>query len=76
MPNANVEDLYHLMFTDYPDIVSVEQLEDMLGISQRTAYRLLAAGTIPALKVGWLYRIPKINVIRYALSVMDAPMNA
>ena len=36
------EDMNHqVLFTDYPDIVNVEQLSAMLGISTKTAYKLL-----------------------------------
>ena len=35
------QDAYKLVFCNYPDIVNVEQMCEMLGgISQKTAYRL------------------------------------
>lgn len=41
------QDAYKLLFCDYPDVVTVEQMCEMLGgISTKTAYRLLKAGTI------------------------------
>ena len=52
------------MFADYPDVVDVSGLRSMLGnIGKQTAYELVRKGTIKAIKVGKLYRIPKINVI-------------
>ena len=54
------------MFANYPDVVDVSGLQSMLGnISRQTAYELVRKGTIKAIKVGKLYRIPKINVITF-----------
>lgn len=54
------------MFADYPDVVDVSRLQSMLGnIGRQTAYELVRKGTIKAIKVGKLYRIPKINVIAF-----------
>ena len=54
------------MFADYPDVVDVSGLQAMLGnIGRQTAYELVRKGTIKAIKVGKLYRIPKINVIAF-----------
>ena len=54
------------MFADYPDVVDVSGLRSMLGnIGKKTAYELVRKGTIKAIKVGKLYRIPKINVIAF-----------
>jgi excisionase family DNA binding protein len=54
------------MFADYPDVVDVSRLRSMLGnIGKQTAYELVRKGTIKAIKVGKLYRIPKINVIAF-----------
>ena len=54
------------LFADYPDVVDVSGLRAMLGnIGKQTAYELVRKGTIKAIKVGKLYRIPKINVIAF-----------
>lgn len=54
------------MFADYPDVVDVSGLQSILGnIGKQTAYELVRKGTIKAIKVGKLYRIPKINVIAF-----------
>ena len=38
---------YKMLFTDYPDVVNVEQMCEMLGgICDKTAYRLLKSGKI------------------------------
>ena len=68
MTKAEIKALYDVMFSDYPDIVNVEQVQSMLQISRHLAYALIGDGSIPGMKIGNAYRIPKINVIRYALS--------
>ena len=65
MDNGNVSPIYKIMFADYPDIVTVAQLQDMLHISRQLAYDLINSGQISALKVGNSFRIPKIRVIEF-----------
>lgn len=52
-------------FSDYPDVVTVEQMAQMLGIGRKTAYRIVKSGVIPCLMVGRIYRIPKHNILKY-----------
>lgn len=62
MSNNNTNE----MFSNYPDVVDVSGLQSMLGgIGKQTAYELVRKGTIKAIKIGKLYRIPKINVIAF-----------
>ena len=62
---------YKLLFTEYPDVVNVEQMCEMLGgICDKTAYRLLKSGEIKSLIVGRHYRIPKLNILEY-LELID-----
>jgi excisionase family DNA binding protein len=66
MKQSEIQELYKVMFTDYPDVVNVEQLSQMLGgISVKTAYRLLKSGAIKSLYVGKRYKIPKLYVLEY-----------
>ena len=53
------------MFNSYPDILSVKQLCEILGIGKNTAYRLLQSGEIKSIKIGKVYKIPKKEVRRY-----------
>lgn len=53
------------IFKNYPDVVSVEQLMEMLQIGQVLAYKLVKSGEIKSRKVGREYKIPKVNVIAY-----------
>ena len=67
MDCKEIREMYKLMFAEYPDIVTVKDLQAMLGISRHAAYDLLTDGSIRGLKLGNAYKIPKINVIRYVV---------
>ena len=71
MTKSEIQAMYEVMFKDYPDIVNVAQVQAMLGISRHLAYALIGDGYIHGLKIGNAYRIPKINVINYALSAQS-----
>lgn len=54
------------LFENYPDVVEVEGLCQMLGgISKKLAYQLLASQEIHSVRIGRAYKIPKISVIEY-----------
>ena len=72
MNKTKATDLYNLMFPDYPDIVDVKQLQQMLGVSRHLAYDLISSGRIRGIKIGNAYKLPKIKVIDYVLSQEDA----
>ncbi len=40
MKKSELKELYQMMFPEYPDIVTVRQLREMLGISRQLAYDL------------------------------------
>lgn len=58
-------DAYRVMFRDYPDVVSVEQMSEMLGICEKSAYRLLHENKITHFRVGRTYKIPKLHIFAY-----------
>ena len=60
--NISQKDAYKLMLKEYPDIMTVEQMCEVLGISTKTGYRLLREKKICCLKVGRAYRIPKAHL--------------
>ena len=67
MNKADMKSLYQVMFAEYPDIVGIRDLQKMLGIGRNLAYSLVSDGSIRGITVGNKLRIPKINVINYAL---------
>ena len=66
MRKRELQEYYKVMFTEYPDVVNVEQLCEMLGgVSSKSVYRLLKEGAIQSYWIGKRYRIPKVSVIEY-----------
>lgn len=65
MKKSELKELYNMMFPDYPDIVTVKQLREMLGVSRALAYKLISDGEIQAVKIGTSLKIPKVSVINY-----------
>lgn len=59
------KDAYSMVFSNYPDIVSVAQMSKMLGISEKSAYRLLQENSIEHFRVGRTYKIPKLHILNY-----------
>ena len=58
---------YMMMFKDYPDVVSVDILQEMLGICRKNAYLLVKQNKIHSVRVGRSYKIPKLCVVEYLL---------
>jgi excisionase family DNA binding protein len=58
-------ELYQSIFREYPDVMDVSQVSDLLGVSTKTVYKLIGDGTLSSLKVGRAFRIPKVNIMRY-----------
>ncbi|MCH5296900.1 MAG: helix-turn-helix domain-containing protein [Ruminococcus sp.] len=56
------------MFTEYNDIISVDDVTKMLHLSKVTVYKLLQSGRIRTLKVGKKYIIPKKSVIDFLVA--------
>ena len=67
MKKVELKELYTMMFPEYPDIVTVAQLQRMLGISRHLAYDLIGGGYIRGIKIGNTFKVPKIHVINYVL---------
>lgn len=59
------KDVYGVMFKEYPDVMTAEQMSEMLGISNKIAYRLLRENLIEHFKLGRTCKIPKIHILTY-----------
>ena len=57
------------MFSEYPDVITVEQLMEMLHIVKNAAYSLLKIGEIRTIRIGRRYIIPKQSIITYISSI-------
>ena len=61
----STQEIYRVVFKEYPDVMDVKQVSSLLGVSTKTVYRLLREGTLDSLKIGREFRIPKVNVMKY-----------
>ena len=52
-------------FNDYPEVISIDNLQEILHIGRNAAYSLLKEGKIKTIKVGKKYIIPKQSVINF-----------
>lgn len=58
-------------FEDYPDLVNIEQMCEMLGnISKKSGYKLLKEKKIKSIIIARRYKIPKIYILEY-LGMID-----
>ena len=59
------------MFDNYKDILTVKELCTALNIGKNTAYTMLERGEIKSIKIGKVYRIPKIALINYVKNIYN-----
>lgn len=55
------------MLSHYPDVMSIQQVQDALGVGRTTVYRLVRTGTIRSIRIGRVYRVPKKYLMDYIL---------
>ena len=53
------------MFKDYPDILSIPQVAQALGIGRKAAYALVNGNKLGAIHVGHTIRVPKMMLEEY-----------
>ena len=59
MPKKSVRQ----MFSKYPDVVTIPQVCEMLGVSRNYAYLLVKQGKLTRLDLGRIIRVTKSSVI-------------
>ena len=50
---------------NYPPVLSVDEVAEILGVTGKTIRHLIRAGDIDCIKVGRLIRIPKDRLVEY-----------
>lgn len=50
---------------DYPDVMNIDEMCEILGISTKTGYKILKDKQLMSIKIGRMYRIPKVHLIDY-----------
>ena len=63
--SISTQEIYRAVFKDYPDVLDVKQVSQLLSVSTKTVYRLLRKGDLDSLKIGREFRVPKVNVMKY-----------
>lgn len=53
------------MFENFPDLLTVKQLQDILSIGRSKAYSLLHDGELKSITIGRQIRIPKRYLLDY-----------
>ena len=57
------------MLEEYPDVLSINETMEILGISRNLLYNLIHTGVIPAMRIGKkLWRINKTDLITFLMS--------
>lgn len=68
MKNSANEEYFGEIFKNYPDVVKVKQLKQMLPkTGKNKIYKLLQEKKIYSKKIGRDYYIPKASVIKYLM---------
>lgn len=61
------ETAYGLMLTEYPDLLSAEDVVKILGVSRQYVYQMINDGSLYGAKIGKSYKVSKIRLIEYLI---------
>lgn len=64
-------DLYEAIFEEYPKMLTVEEMCDILNVARETGYRMIRRGEFEVLKLGRIIRIPKNQVLKYIIDNLE-----
>lgn len=53
------------MFTELPDVLSISDMKNALGVSKKTAYILISSGKVKHFRMGSLIKVPKRYLVDY-----------
>lgn len=53
---------------DYTELITVDELCELLRISHNAAYRILSSGQLDCFKIGRVWKIPRESVNDYIIS--------
>ena len=62
---TQAETAYRLMLTEYPDLLSVEDIAEILGVSRQHVYQMINDGYLFGMKIGKAYKVSKFKLIEY-----------
>lgn len=61
----NIDSAYNLMLKEYADLLTVQDVQKILGVSRHTVYHMVDYGELYAVKVGKAYKVSKLRLIEY-----------
>ncbi len=64
---TKAEEAYHLMLTEYPDLLTAEQAAKILRIDRHQVYRMIDRGELFGIKLAGQYKIAKLRLIEFIL---------
>ena len=56
------------MFSEYPDLLTIESVQTALSVGRSTAYRFIRNGAIKHLRICKAIRVPKCHLVDFVLS--------
>lgn len=59
---------FNLVFNEYPDVVTIEDICSMLCIGKSKAYELVHTGVLKSIPCGKNFKVPKIFIIDFVLN--------
>ncbi|MBQ2997557.1 MAG: helix-turn-helix domain-containing protein [Clostridia bacterium] len=65
MKKQNEEKISAILFREEPELLTIPDLQRLLGISRRVAYELIREGKLKCFQIGNSYRIPKVFLLNY-----------
>lgn len=60
------------IFEDYSDVLNVDEVASALNISKGSLYKLLQNKEMKSVKIGRVYKVPKIYLIQYLEKLAQA----
>ena len=64
----DTELIHFELFERYPDVMTVHQAREALGVGRIGVYKLIDQGLLKCFKIGNAYKIPKTALIEYVNS--------
>ena len=62
-----IDRAFKLMLTEYPDVLTVQEVAKILGCDDHQIYKMIDYGEIIATRPGKAYRISKYSLIGYLI---------
>jgi excisionase family DNA binding protein len=59
----------YVPFENFPDLMTVYDMQNALGVGRNVAYRLIRDGSIQSIKIGRSVRVPKAFLIDFVYGV-------